>query len=204
MEDSHKIIVIGRSFGSGGRRIGKRVGHLLGIPFYDRELLQEASAEYGYSRKVFALADEKKPSLLKRFVTQSYGVQETYQPDAFSVESLYAIQSKVIREIARKGPCVIVGRTADYILRDFEKLLSVFIHAPIDFRARNALERGDAENMERALEITRKIDREREHYYNSFSGRKWGMASNYHLSLDAAAIGDETAARIIADIYDGM
>lgn len=198
----NKIIVIGRSFGSGGRNIGKKIAEKIGIPFYDRELLKRASAEFGYSPHIFELADEKKPTLLKRIVSQSYGIAETYQPDTISVESLYQIQSRVIHSIAERSSCVIVGRTADYILRDFPNVISIFIHSPIEKRAREILSRGDASNLEKAMEKAKKIDRERESYYNFFSGKKWGVADNYHLSFDSSKLSAETIAEIVARVYE--
>lgn len=198
----NKIIVIGRSFGSGGRNIGKKIAEKIGIPFYDRELLKRASAEFGYSPHIFELADEKKPTLLKRIVSQSYGIAETYQPDTISVESLYQIQSRVIHSIAERSSCVIVGRTADYILRDFPNVISIFIHSPIEKRAREILSRGDASNLEKAMEKAKKIDRKRESYYNFFSGKKWGVADNYHLSFDSSKLSAETIAEIVARVYE--
>lgn len=198
----NKIIVIGRSFGSGGRNIGKMIAEKIGIPFYDRELLKRASAEFGYSPHIFELADEKKPTLLKRIVSQSYGIAETYQPDTISVESLYQIQSRVIHSIAERSSCVIVGRTADYILRDFPNVISIFIHSPIEKRAMEILSRGDASNLEKAMEKAKKIDRERESYYNFFSGKKWGVADNYHLSFDSSKLSAETIAEIVARVYE--
>ena len=202
MGDKNKIIVIGRSFGSGGRRIGLEIARRLGIPFYDRELLKRASSEFGYSPEIFARADEKRPSLLKRIVSQSYGIAESYQPDTISIESLYEIQSRVIRGVAERSDCVIVGRTADYILRNNPKLISIFIHSPAERRACNIVARGEAPNLEKAEELVRKIDKERESYYNFFTGRNWGVASNYHLSLDSSSLNADTIVEIVTNIYN--
>ena len=186
MEEKPHIIIIGRAFGAGGRAIGKNVAKRLQIPYYDNELLQEAAVKFGFSTDVFARADEKRPSLFKRLLCQSYGVQETFNPDALSNETLYQAQSRVIRAVADKGSCVIVGRTADYILRDYPALISIFLHAPIDHRAGNILARGDAKSLEEARELALRRDKEREAYYNYFTGRRWGNAGNYSLSLDSS------------------
>lgn len=201
MSEKNKIIVIGRSFGSGGRKIGEKIAKRLGIPFYDRELLKRASTEFGYSPKIFELADEKKPSLLKRIVCQSYGLAESYQADTISVESLYEIQSRVIRSVAERSSCVIVGRTADYILRDHPGVVSIFIHSPLEERAKEIMNRGEAEGLEKAKELARRIDRERESYYNFFSGKKWGVADNYHMTFDSSRLSGETIADIVEKIY---
>lgn len=197
MEADHKIIVIGRKFGAGGRAIGRTVATKLGIPYYDHELLRQAAGEMGMSHEIFVNADERKPSFFKKILTRGYGVHETFMPDTIGPESLYEAQSKVIREVASKGSCVIVGRTADYILRDFPALFSIFLHAPLHHRAAKILERGEARSEEEALDLARKKDRERESYYRYFSGRQWGEASNYHLSLDSSLLSADEAADFI-------
>lgn len=202
MEGRHPIIVIGRSFGAGGRAIGKRLSAQLGISFYDTELLKEAAAEFGFAREVFARADERRPSMLRRLVTQVYGIQEAYMSDALSPESLYQAQSSVIRAIAKREPCIIIGRSADYILRDFPGLLSVFVHAPIAFRARKIVERGDASDELEAIELAKQKDRSRQDYYNYFTGRQWGVASNYDLTLDSSLLNAELNAGFIASYLD--
>lgn len=191
------IIVIGRKFGAGGRAIGKALSERLGIPYYDNELLKAAAIEFGFDSKIFANVDERKPSFFKKILTRGYGVQETFMPDTLGEESIYEAQSKVIRAVAKKGPCIIVGRTADYILRDFPGLVSVFLHAPESFRAGKIAERGDALNMQQALELARKKDKEREAYYRYFSGRPWGSASNYNLCLDSSMLNTDQAAELI-------
>lgn len=195
----HFIIVIGRHFGAGGRAVGKLLAEKLDIPYYDNEILKETADQYGLTNDIFARADEKRPSFLKRLLTQSYGIQETYNPEAISSETLYQAQSKVIREIADKGPCVFVGRSADYILRDYPGLISVFLHAPIDYRAEKILKRGDASSLCEASEIARKMDKDREAYYNYFTGKEWGKASTYTLSIDASSLPPDKIAELIID-----
>lgn len=199
MADEHIIIIIGRSFGAGGRAIGKRLSALLGIPCFDRELLREAAEEFGFTNEVFARADERRPTIFKRLVTQVYGVQEAFNNDALSTENLYQAQSLVIRAIAQRGSCIIVGRTADYILRDFPHKLSVFVHAPLAFRARKIVERGDATDEAEAIDLARQKDRNRQDYYNYFTGRNWGMASNYDLTLDSSLLSPQENAEVIVD-----
>lgn len=194
------IIVIGRSFGAGGRALGREIARLMDIPYYDNELLSTAARKLGFDSEIFAKADEKRPSFFRRFVTRSYGIQETFTPDTLSAESLYEAQSRVIKEVAKSGGCVIVGRTADYILRDHPALTSVFLHAPRTFRAQKILERGDAGDLKSALELARKCDREREAYYNYFTGRKWGYAENYHYTFDSSKITPQRIAGVIRDL----
>ncbi|MCH5218851.1 MAG: cytidylate kinase-like family protein [Muribaculaceae bacterium] len=197
MKQNDYVISIGRSFGAGGRAIGRELCSKLDIPFYDNELLMEAAQEFGFSPQIFARADERKPSFLRRLVTQSYGVQENYITATISTESLYQAQSQVIRAIASRGPCVIIGRTADYVLRDHPGLLKVFVHAPLAFRARKIVERGDAPSEVEAIELARQKDRRRQEYYNYFTGREWGTAANYDLTLDSSMLPSDESAEVI-------
>lgn len=202
MANPGSVIVIGRCFGAGARAIGGLLSRSLGMPVYDREVLKEAAEGFGFSREFFARADEKRPSLFKRLVTQAYGVQEAFLSDTFSSENIYQAQSKVIRAIARRGPCIIIGRTADYILRDFPGLLSVFLHAPLSYRAPKIVERGDAASEEEAIELARQMDKRRQEYYNYFTGRQWGCAINYDLTLDSSLLPPEKTAEIIATFFN--
>ena len=199
MENDHPIISIGRSFGAGGRAIGRRLAAILDVPLFDNELLKEAAEEFGFSREVFVSADEKRPSIIKRFVTQMYGVQEAFNSSVtLTVENLYQAQSLVIRAIAKRGSCIIIGRTADYILRDFPGLLKVFVHAPLSYRAKKIVERGDAASEIEAIELARQKDKKRQEYYNYFTGRRWGAASNYDLTLDSSLLLPQDSAEFIA------
>lgn len=191
------VIVIGRQFGSGGRRIGKLVAERLGIGYYDKELLSEAAGSLGYAPEIFAAADEKRPSPLRSMLQGVYGIADNFHTTSMSGEKLYERQSEVIRKIGDMGDCVIVGRTADYVLRDCPGLVSVFLHAPIEHRARMIVERNDSASLDEAAELARKHDRDRESYYNYFTGRNWGKASNYHLTLDASAIEESDTAELI-------
>jgi cytidylate kinase len=192
----HPVIVIGRQFGSGGRRIGRLVAEELGIPYYDKELLSEAASRLGFAPEIFAAADEKRPSPFSSLLQGMYGIADNFHTTSMCGEELYHEQSRIIRGICEEGPCVVVGRTADYIMRDHPGLLSIFLHAPIESRARLIISRGDAADLQHASDLARKRDRDRENYYNYFTGGRWGHASNYHLTLDASALSD----RLIADI----
>lgn len=197
------IIVIGRQYGSGGRRIAEAVAKTLGVPYYDKKLLSEAAESLGFASRIFAAADEKRPSILRSMLHLNYGAASAnYVSGALSGETLYNAQSEVIRHIAEKGPCVIVGRTADYVMRDHPGLLSVFIHAPIDFRSRLILDRGETEDLDSAAEKARKIDRQRESYYNYYTGRNWGVSGNYHLSIDSSSVSFDDASEIIRMCLD--
>lgn len=198
-QNGNTVIVIGRQFGSGGRNIGKLIAQSLGYGYYDKELLAEAAESLGFSQDIFAAHDERKPSPLKTLLQGLYGIADNFHDTSICGESLYHAQSDVIRKICEKKSCVIVGRTADYILRTHPGLVSVFLHSPIEKRAYQIVKRGDANDISSAIELAKKNDRERESFYNYYTGGGWGKASNYHLSLDASCIDDKKIAGIIID-----
>ena len=198
----HKIIVIGRQYGGTGRKTGRALAQLLGIPYYDKEIIGKVAASYGYDPDILLRADEKKPSPFRSMLLGKYGVMDMYATSPLSRESLYEAQTNVIRLICREGSCVSVGRTADYIMRDHPGLVSVFIHAPREWRARNIVGRGEASSIQEALVKIRKADSDREGYYNYFSGRKWGAADNYHLTLDASRLSTDDMVELIASYVE--
>lgn len=191
------VIVIGRQFGSGGRKIGRLVAEKLGVPYYDKELLSHAAKSLGFSPEIFAAADEKRPSTLHTLLQSMYGIADNFHATSISGERLYEQQSKVIKDICASGPCVIVGRTADYILRDHPGLVSVFLHAPEKWRAEKIVRRGDCMCCEDAIALAAKNDRNRENYYNYFTSGKWGRADNYHLTLDSSLLSENNIAELI-------
>lgn len=192
------VIVIGRKFGSGGRNIGKIISEVLGIDYYDSEILSKAAQIEGIDPKVFKDHEEKKPSVLKTLLQGAYGIADNFHTVPLSSERIYRSQCKVIKELCNKSSCVIVGRNADYILRYHPRLLSVFLHSPESNRIKRILSRGEAKDESEAKELARKHDRRRESFYNFYTGEKlWGVASNYHLSLDTSNLEDNFIADII-------
>lgn len=193
------VIVIGRQYGAGGKGLGKRLAEILGVPYYDKELLSETADALGFSKDLFIKADERKPSLFRSFLSFNYGSPSAaFSSYVLSDDNLYRAQSHVLKAIAEKGSCIIVGRTADYVLRDHPGLISIFVHAPIEHRAKMVIDRGEAKSIEEATEKARKLDRSRESYYNFFTNRNWGHADNYHLSFDSSAMPINTMAELIA------
>lgn len=197
------VIVIGRQFGSGGRTIGKLIAEKLGIDYYDTELLKEAAGQLGVSPHVFKDHDEKKPSAFLTLLQGVYGIADNFHGVPLTGERIYAVQCRVIKEICRKGPCVIVGRNADFLLKDHPCLLSVFLHSPISRRAQRIMERKEAITEEEATELAKRHDKRREAYYNFYTGdKKWGEADNYHISLDTSCLDNETLAEIIISVAE--
>lgn len=197
---SRFLIVIGRQYGSGGRRIGRYIADALGIPYYDKTLLREAAQRLGFEERVFRDVDEKRPSFLRSLLQLNYGSQTSdYSGSGLGDEGIYELQSRVIKQLCEEGPCVIVGRTADYVMRDFPSMVSLFLHAPDECRAAAIVARGDAADIEEALDKAKKEDRKRESYYNYFTNRRWGHAANYHLCVDSSRC---TPAGVLAMVID--
>lgn len=193
-DDQEKIlIVIGRQYGSGGRRIGKLLARELGISYYDKTLMSEAAGSLGYSAEIFNRADEKRPSLLRSLLSFNYGASTSdLTATPMSDEELYRFQSQVIREICQRESCVIVGRTADYVMRDHPRMASIFVHAPIECRAKALVERGEAADEKEGADIASRRDKSRASYYNYYTNRNgWGRSENYHLSFDSSRLSDE-------------
>ncbi|MGM9579347.1 MAG: AAA family ATPase [Evtepia sp.] len=171
------VITISREYGSGGRAIGERLAKELGIPFYNKELILMAAKESGLSEEYIKKTEQIKST---SFLYGLYmGAQQLPMND-----QIFLVQSKIIRQIAEEGPCVIVGRCADYVLRERKDLLNVFIHAPLEYRVQRAKEvyEKQAGNME---DFVKKKDKKRASFYNYFSQNKWGDARHYHLAISS-------------------
>ena len=195
-----KIITISRQFGSGGRTIGRQVANQLGIPFYDKELVEQIALESGFapnfveehgehapgkSRLAYAFANQGVPGIMNGLSTADF---------------LWSIQCSVIQQLAEKGPCVIVGRNADYILKDRKDVLDVYIHADMDFRADRIVRLyGESEKSPEAR--LQEKDKRRQINYQHYTGRTWGNAENYHISLNSGVLGIESCVDIIVKQY---
>ncbi|MDE7160970.1 MAG: cytidylate kinase-like family protein [Muribaculaceae bacterium] len=191
------IIVIGRLYGAGGRKIGRELARRFGLPYYDRELLSEAASRLGISRHVFDKADERRPSLIDSLLSFGNGVTQAFGTSPMSREGIYDSQSGVIRQLASEGGAVFVGRSADYILRHHPGLVSIFLHAPEDVRVARLIERGEAPDETTARERLRHADSDRENFYNYFTGRPWGHADNYDLTLDSSHLDTKATADLL-------
>lgn len=200
-EDRKFVIVLGRQFGCGARVIGKKVAAALGIPYYDKELLVKVANSTGVNEDYLAAGDERSPyfSLSGLSVTMGFGASSYLLGDPLlNKDSVYKAQSDVIRSLAESGSCLIVGRTADYILRDHPRLISIFIHASLDDRINRIIDRGDCENADEAQEMAIKRNKMRANYYNFYTDRTWGDAATYDLTVNASALGiDETVLLIV-------
>lgn len=198
---SKHIITITRQFGSGGHDIGKALAERLGISFYDKELISIAAKESGVSPEVFENADEKAAnSLLYSLSTglYSFGNNFSSMGDLPLNDRLYIIQHRIIKELAEKEDFVVVGRCADYVLKDNPKLVKVFIYADIDSRVKRVIERNEIDPA-RAKQAVLKMDKRRANYYSFYSGNKWGLADNYDLCINSTHLNTDQAVDIIMD-----
>ncbi len=198
---SKQIITISREFGSGGRSVGHRVAELLGVPYYDKELVKQVAVETGFDEKFIEQEGEYASpwqSLLS-YAFAGGGGSRQHMNGLSTADFLWVIQCRVILDLSEKGPCVIVGRCADYILRERTDVLNVFIHAPIPYRADRVVRLYGESDLapERRLE---EKDKRRRAYYKHYADREWGMSQNYHLSLDSSLVGIERCAQLILDV----
>lgn len=199
--EKNVIITIGRQYGSGGKNIGQILAKKLCINFYDKELINLASKASGIANEFFEKADEQANSSLWSSMSMGFAVSGlVIQPtDYLSNESLFQIQSDVIRKIALAESCVIVGRCADYILRDKENCIKVFIYADLGDRVRKIMDTNKISEKD-ALHLIKKIDKSRSAYYNYYSDKEWGKSESYDICINSSLLGEEKTADLIADI----
>lgn len=190
------IINIGRQFGSGGKAVADALGEKLGIPVYDNELLTRAAQDFGFTVGLFKGRDEKKRSwsLSSVFSSSVFGGGSYGTDDS----ALFSMQAQTIRNIAEKGSAVIVGRAADYILRDLDCCLNVFLTSPLSARIQRVSQRTGL-SPEEAGEFIEKKEKDRRDFYNCFTFGDWGVAATYDLCVDTSLLGVEGTADFITD-----
>ena len=196
-----KIITISREFGSGGRTVGHMVAERLGIPFYDKELVDQIALESGFAPKFVEENGEHSPgSSLFSYAFAPQGVPGVMN-GLSTADFLWNIQCSVILQLAEKGPCVIVGRNADYILKDRKDALHTFICADIAFRADRIVHRYGESDKSPEARLHEK-DKRRRVNYQHYTGRTWGQAQNYDVCLDTSTLGIEQCVDIICGIVE--
>ncbi len=193
-----RIITIARQFGSGGREIGEELAKALGVKCYDKELISLAAKESGVDPEVFNNVDEKATnSLLYSLSLGLYSFGSNFTADRLPVnDKLYLLQHKIIKQIAAEGACVIVGRCADYVLRDKKNIVKLFICADMDYRIDRAVKIKGV-NKGKAAQVVSKTDKSRANYYNFYSGMKWGSPENYDLSVNRTKLSTEQVVGVI-------
>lgn len=188
------IITIGRECGSGGRRIAKRLADTLSIPFYDKKLIEMAAKDTGLTEEFIHATEEQR--------TNSFLYNLSFSSQNLPVaDQVFIAESQVIKRVAAEGPCVIVGRCADYVLRDRPHCVHVFVHAPLEQRLRRAQEEYGVTPDEAQAFVLRR-DKARASYYNHFTTGRWGDCRNYDLTVNSG-LGEEKALRILLSLADG-
>ena len=193
------VITIARQYGSGGKTIGKKLAANLGIKAYSNEILKLASEDSGINATMFNQVDEKlKSTPLFRIMRKEYK-GELIPPesdDFLSNQNLFNYQAKVIKDLAEEGPCVIIGRCGDYVLRDLPNVVRTFIYASPEYNLRQVIERGayNGKDVEKYIE---KTDKRRSDYYHYYTGKEWSDARNYDLCLNSERLGDEGCVEVI-------
>ncbi|MDE5941609.1 MAG: cytidylate kinase-like family protein [Muribaculaceae bacterium] len=192
---SNYVITIGRQFGSGGRELGRELAARFGIEYYDKKLLLEAASRAGMSPEVFERNDERMPNLLGSSVgfNMGYGQLPWYNGQTMMTDSIYSSLTDVIEHLADTRPCVIVGRSADYVLRNHPAArVNLFVHAPIEERVKRIMGRADKDKEGAARTLAVKTDKLRAAYYNFYTDKKWGDSASYDLTFDSSLmpIGD--------------
>ena len=195
----HIIINVGRQVGAGGQEIGRMLAKDFEAQYYDRELLNLAAKESGFSEKFFKQNDEKKGFLRGLFNVQApHIIGGSLYGSNFSQEGLFQFQSDAIRKAASEGSCVFLGRCADYILRDFDNVVNVFITASMDFRV-DVVSKVKQLDDEHARKLIEHVESRRAQYYNYYTGKRWGAAESYDLCIDASILGLEETEKLIVD-----
>ena len=194
-----KIITISREFGSGGRTIGRLVAQQLGIPFYDKELVEQVALASGFAPQFVEEHGEHAPSKSRLSYAFSHQGVPGVMSGMSTADFLWSIQCRVIQQLADNGPCVIVGRNADYILKDRTDCLNVFVHADLDFRS-DRIVRLYGESEKSPETRLQEKDKRRQVNYQHYTGRTWGHANNYHLCLDSGVLGIDKCVELIADL----
>ena len=192
---SHKIITIGREYGSGGRKIAQKVAEKLNMIYYDNEIIDMAAQELGYDVEMIRRASEQKSSSF--LYTMTTGAFDLPLND-----KVFAMQSQIIKHLAENDDCIIVNGCGDYILEDFDDVLRVFIHAPVESRQKRVSEDYHEDDGD-CVKKVQKMDKRRSSYYNYYTTNRWGDLKNYDLTINSD-VGLDIAAQIIVDAFKAM
>lgn len=194
-----KLVTISREYGSGGRIIGRLVAEKLGIPFYDKEILDLAVEKSGLSREIVETAELRAKSSFSYSLASAMNFGEGMMSETISVnEKLFITHYDVVHQIAEQGEGVIVGRCADYILKDLPGVTNVFVYGELEDRIKRSIEVYGAD-PKKAADLVKSYDKARANYYNYHTCQKWGQFSNYNLAINSSYISDEAAANLIVE-----
>ena len=201
MSENNMIITIGRQYGSAGYEIGKKLANELGVKLYDKEMLKRAAKESGMCEELFETHDEKPTnSFLYSLVMDTYSLG--YSSGGYAEmpinHKVFLAQFDTIKKIADEGPCVMVGRCADYALEDYKNVINVFIYADLEQRIRRVARKYDLTDA-KAKDIIIKTDKKRSSYYNYYTNKEWGDAKGYDLCLNSGKLGVDGTVKVIKE-----
>lgn len=194
------IITIARQYGSGGREIGERVARELGIPLYDKEIITDAASIGELDTELIRKADETAASSLLYTLAMGSNIAGTTMHFGYKMplnDKLFILQSELIKGYAKKGSCVIIGRCADYVLKDEENTLRLFIYGDLDARKARIAERHPEYKPSQVIDAINKTDKRRSSYYNFYTGNKWGKFDNYDIAINSSTLGIDGAVAVI-------
>lgn len=196
-----QIITIGRQFGSGGHEIGTKLAETLNIPYYDKELLKRAAKASGLCEHLFENFDERPKSLLYSLAMDPYAFSNPAAPFGSIEQEVFLATFNAVKQVASEGPCVVIGRCADYALRERTDCLDLFIHAPLAERVKR-IAKVRALSPEKAKDLINKMDKQRASYYNYYTSKKWGAVSSYDFCLNSSKLGIDGTVELIRYILD--
>ena len=194
------IITIARQYGSGGREIGEKVAEMLGIPIYDKEIITDAASKGDLNAEVIRNTEESCANSLLYTLAMGSNILGTTLHFGYKMplnDKLFILQSDIIREYAKNGSCVIIGRCSDYVLKDEEGVLRLFIYGDLDHRAERVQQRHPEIKSSQIIDVINKTDKRRSSYYNFYTGNKWGKYDNYDMAINSSTLGIEGTAQLI-------
>ena len=195
------IITIARQFGSGGREIGEKVAKILGIPIVDKELIKDAVKDTDFDEEIIKTADESAANSLLYTLAMGSNMLGAAMHFGYKMpinDKLFLLQSEAIKKYAEEGSCVIIGRCADYVLRDVPNLYRIFVHGDLDHRKERVKERHPELKPSQIVDVINKTDKRRASYYNFYTGAKWGKYDNYDMTINSSTLGIDESAELLA------
>ena len=202
----NKVVTISRQYASGGREVAEKLAKEYGVPFYDRTLIAKAAKESGFAEAAFDNVEMKATNSLLYSIAMgmnAYGSPDLGYTHLSLDDRIYIAQSDIIRKVADEGPCIIVGRCADYVLRERKDVVNIFIWSSMPFRIKRAIER-DGVEPDKAEETITRMDKRRANYYNYHAIEKWGVVTNYHLAIQNDFRGVDKTVEVIKQFINSL
>ncbi len=199
---NNRVITIGRQYGSNGHKIAEKLSERLGIHYYDKELIKIAGEMKNITYEELLKVDEKRSNPWRYPVEDDVQMEKQFRFEPMN-DVLFYTQVDVIRSLAEKEDCIIVGRCANDILRDFDNCKSIFVHAPLEKRIENVMQRTSVDHKEAALLIKR-MDKQRRYYYNYFTDKKWEDMSQYDLAINSGTMSEDQIVDVLTALYESM